>query len=136
MEITIEQKQGRVPVTVMKLNGNLDGSNYQEVISKGKALYEAGTRHLLIDMSDVPFMGSAGLVALHNLALMMQEKRLPEAEDGWSALHEVSLAADKGKQFSVKILNPQPSVDRGLERTGMKQFFEVHTDIEAALASF
>ncbi|MBZ0310628.1 MAG: STAS domain-containing protein [Anaerolineae bacterium] len=136
MEITIEQKQGQVPVTVMKLTGNLDGSNYQEVISKGKELYEAGTRYLLIDMSEVPFMGSAGLVALHNLALLMQENSLPEAEDGWSALHAASLASKKGKQTNVKILSPRPSVDRGLERTGMRDFFDIHTDLETALASF
>jgi anti-anti-sigma factor len=136
MDITVEQQQGRVPVTIMKLNGNLDGSNYQEVIAKGKELYTAGARYLLIDMSGVPFMGSAGLVALHNLALLMQEKQVPESEDGWSALHAASSAAEGGKQNNVKILSPQPSVDRGLERTGMKQFFDIHTDLEAAVSSF
>ncbi len=136
MEIQIEQQQGRVPVTIMKLMGDLDGSNYQDVITKGKELVAAGTTHLLIDMKDVPFMGSAGLVALHSLALALQGKPETDPEEGWNALHAARIDAAQGKQAFVKILNPQPSVLRGLERTGMTELFEVHTDLATAVAAF
>jgi anti-anti-sigma regulatory factor len=34
------------------------------------------------------------------------------------------------------LLNPQPRVDRVLDMAGFKQFFEVYTDLETAVASF
>lgn len=136
MEISVEQKQGRVPVTVLSLHGDLDGSNYQEVIEKGKEAHAAGAKYLLLDMTDVPFMGSAGLVALHSLARLLKGQEMPDPEQGWAALHSASLDSSRGKQPFVKILNPQPSVRRGLERTGMADFFEIYPDLDEAIASF
>lgn len=136
MEMTVEQTQHKVPVTILKLSGDLDGSNYQAVIAKGKEIQANGAQYLLLDMSEVPFMGSAGLVALHSIALAMQGKASPNPEQGWSALHTIGLDVTQGKQPYVKIYNPQASVRRSLERTGMTDFFEVHDTLEAALASF
>jgi len=42
MNIAVSQAQGNVPVTVIKLDGQLDGQNYQELISKSQELYKAG----------------------------------------------------------------------------------------------
>jgi anti-anti-sigma regulatory factor len=39
-------------------------------------------------------------------------------------------------QQHLKILNPQPQINRTLEMTGLKQFFEIYTDLETAVASF
>ena len=36
----------------------------------------------------------------------------------------------------VKLLNPQPEVDKSIENAGMKQFFKVFTDLDSAIASF
>ena len=45
MNITTEDAQGRVSVTILALHGDLDGSNYQEVITRARDLYGAGMRH-------------------------------------------------------------------------------------------
>ena len=42
MEISVSQMQGNVPVTVLKLDGQLDGQNYQDLITKAQELYKAG----------------------------------------------------------------------------------------------
>jgi anti-anti-sigma regulatory factor len=136
MELTVEQAQGSVPVSILRLSGDLDGSNYLEVINKGHELYQAGTRRLLLDMTNVPFMSSAGLMALHSLSVQMRGETPPNPEAGWSAFHSMSHDRDSGPQQRVKLLNPMPPVERALDKTGMKQFFEVHTDQAAALASF
>jgi anti-anti-sigma regulatory factor len=137
MNITVEQAQGRVPVTIMGLHGELDGSNYLDVIDKAKELYDAGTRDLLIDMSNVTFMASSGVVALHSIALLLQGQEPPDPEYGWSAFHAIERDRDSGVQEHVKILNPHPDVDRTLEMTGLKgRFFEIYTDQGAAIASF
>jgi len=43
---------------------------------------------------------------------------------------------EQGRQVGVKLLSPQPSVMRVLDTSGMAQFFEIHTDRAAAIASF
>ena len=136
MKITTSQAQGRVPVTILSLQGNLDGSNYQAVIAKANEVYTAGAQNLLIDMGEVPFMASSGLVALHSIALIMRGEEPPGPEAGWGAFHAIDRDRDSGLQQHLKLLNPQPTVDRTLEMTGMKEFFEIHTDLEAAVASF
>jgi anti-anti-sigma regulatory factor len=138
MEITIEQAQGRVPVTVMKLDGELEAKNYVNVIDSGKEIYEAGARDLLMDLSDLSFMSSSGLVALHSLVLLMRGEEPDDPEAGWSALHAIAEEVESGAkpEEHFKLLNPQPRVDKTLEITGFKKLFEIHTDREEAIASF
>ncbi len=136
MDITVQQKQGRAPVTVLQTHGDLDASNYQTLIAKAQQVYDAGTRNILIDMSDTEFMGSSGLVALHSIALLMRGDELSNPESGWAAFHAIDRDRDTGLQQHIKLFNPQPQVDRALEVSGLKQFFEVHTNLETAVASF
>ena len=134
MNFSTNQVSGRVPVTVLTLQGELDGSNYLDLIAKARELYQSGARYLVLDMSQVPFMSSAGIMALHSAALIMQGSQAPDPEQGWSALHDVT---EKSKiQTSVKLLNLQPKVDRTVQLAGMKAFFEIYTDLTAAAASF
>jgi anti-anti-sigma regulatory factor len=136
MELETTQAQGQVPVTIMKLVGELDASNYLEVIARGKELFAAGTRDLLLDLSDLSFMASSGLVALHSLVLVMSGEEPPDPEHGWGAFHGISRDRERGFAEHFRLYNPQPSVARTLEITGFKTFVQVHTDLEAALASF
>jgi anti-anti-sigma regulatory factor len=138
MNITTEQREGRVPVTVLSIHGDLDGSNYHDLIAKTQAVYQAGVRHLLFDLTDMPYMSSAGLVALHIAVLLLRGDRLPDLESGWNALKAIDRDQIAGTtvQSAVKLLNPQPRVARALEISGMNAFFEVHADLAAAVASF
>ncbi len=40
MQISFSKQQGRVPVTVMQLTGDLDSSNYTDVITKAQEIYD------------------------------------------------------------------------------------------------
>ena len=44
MNISVSQALGNVPVTIIKLDGQLDGQNFQELISKAQELHGAGAR--------------------------------------------------------------------------------------------
>ena len=81
-------------------------------------------------------MSSSGLVALHSIALLMRGEDTPDPEHGWEAFRTLDRDRDGGVQRHVKLLNPQPQVDRSLEITGLKGFFEIHTDLDTAVASF
>jgi anti-anti-sigma regulatory factor len=136
MNISVSQAQGSVPVTVLKLDGQLDGQNYQELIAKAQELYDAGGRDFLLDMSDLTYISSAGLVALHSVALLARGEELPDMEGGWSAYRSMGRSSEAGVQKHVKLLNPRSEVMGVLEMVGFSNLFQTYTDREEAVKSF
>src|SRR5581483_11740241 len=89
MEITVSKQQGKVPVTVVQPHGDVDASNYTELISKVEELHKNGVNDFVIDLSDVSFMSSAGLVALHSIAIMMRGEKPMDPQSGGGALKDM-----------------------------------------------
>jgi anti-anti-sigma regulatory factor len=114
----------------------LDASNYQDLIAKAQQVYDEGARDLILDLSDTPYMSSSGLVALQSIAALLRGEEPPDPEAGWGAYRAIHRDREGGFQEHLKLLNPQPRVDQVLEMVGFKRFLEVHTDLEAAVASF
>ena len=136
MNITVSTEKGRVPVTVVSLDGQLDGQNYQDVIDKARALYEAGTRDILMDLGELTYISSAGLVSLHSIALMLRGEAPPDPEQGWAALRSMGGSRQAGLQEHIKLLNPRPEVSSVLDMVGFTTFFEIFTDRATAVQSF
>jgi len=136
MNISVSQAQGRVPVAVLSVQGDLDASNYQDLIAKAKDIHRTGTGHILLDLTHTSFVSSSGLVAIHSIAMLLRGEELPDTEHGWASIHAVGQKLPPGAQPYLKLLNPQPKVDRTLEKAGLKGFFEIHTDLSTAVASF
>jgi anti-sigma B factor antagonist len=136
MEITVSSQQGVVPVTVVQPHGDVDASNHTQLISKVESLVKSGARDFLLDLSDVPYMSSAGLVALHTIAILLRGEKPVEAETGWSALKSIDRAREAGTQRHVKLFKPQQFVAETFEKAGFTQLFEVFDDMQRAVASF
>ena len=136
MDMLIEKTQGRVPVTILGLKGDLDASNFQEFVKKVRELYAIDGYDLLLDLSRLNFLSSSGIVALHNIALIMRGDQPLDLDKGWSTFHAIKENKSNGKQEHVKILNPSPKIQETLHKTGMDAFFEVFYDWNTALASF
>lgn len=137
LETTIEQATGRIPITVMVLKGELDASNFNELIETARGLYDSGTRHVLIDLAGLQFMASSGLVALHSILRLMHGEPPPDPEAGWGALHSLGLdAADGATQREVQLCAAQPAVERVLTRTGLTRLFLLHPDRATAIDAF
>jgi anti-anti-sigma regulatory factor len=135
VETTIE-RIGDGSTAIVAVSGEIDASNFQGLIDVGRELRAAGTERLIIDMSDLSYMASSGLVALYSLVVIMRGDEPPDPEDGWSAFHAIGTDPDAGANRSVKLLAPQPQVSRVLERTGLTRYFDVYLDRDMALASF
>jgi anti-anti-sigma factor len=135
MNISVSQEQGKVPVTIIKLNGQLDGQNYQELIDKAKEVYKGGARDFLLDLGDLTYISSAGLVALHSVARLARGEALPDPEAGWTAIRSVGSAGKGGVQTHVKLLNPRPEIKSVLDMVGFGAAFEIHSDLESAVRS-
>jgi len=136
MEITVSKQQGRVPIAVLQPHGDVDASNYTELINKARELFNSGSKDYIVDLSDVPFMSSAGLVALHSIAMFLRGEQPIDPQSGWATLKSMSRSRASGMQTHVKLLNPQELVNETLDKAGFIQFFEVFTDLKKAVASF
>ena len=136
MQITIENEQGKVPITILQLNGQLDGQTYQALIAKALEVSKIGAKNIVLDMTDLTYISSAGLVSLHSIATIMKGGEIPDPEQGWSALKSMDGAAEEGIQKHVKLLNPRPEIVSVLDMVGFSAFFEIFTDKQKAIDSF
>jgi ABC-type transporter Mla MlaB component len=120
---------------VLALAGELDASNYQELIDTGQNLYGEGIRTLVLDLSDLGYMSSSGVVAVHSLALVYRGEAPHDPEAGWQAFHAVQADADSGTRHdSLRIAAPNDDIDAMLDRTGINRFLPVFADRDSALA--
>jgi anti-anti-sigma factor len=134
---TVEQASGRVPITIVALEGELDASNFNELIETVRGLYDSGTRNLLLDFGGLSFMASSGLVALHSILRLMHGEAPPDPEAGWGALHSLGFeVAGGGAQREVQLCAVQAPVERVLTRTGLSRLFTIHPDRATAVAAF
>ena len=135
---TTEEVAGRVPITVLALDGELDASNFERLIVEVSGLYDRGTRHLLVDLSGLTFLASSGLVALHSIVRILHGERADDLESGWDVLHHLGHDAATGDEMQreVQLAAPPPAVARVLQRTGMDRLFVIHEGRDAAIAAF
>ena len=135
MNISISKAEGRVPVTVIRVDGQLDGQSYMQLIDKARELHQEGARDFLMDLSEMTYISSAGLVALHSVALLTNGEALPDTDAGWSAYRSVK-SSSAVVQTHIKLLNPRDEVKSVLEMVGFDRVFSVFSDYDEAVKSF
>ncbi len=136
MNISISQVQGSVPVTVIKLDGRLDSQTYQGLIKKAQELYNTGVCDFLLDLGDLTFISSSGLVALCSVAMLARGEKLPYTEDGQPLSHPIVPATETGTQKHFKLLNPRAEIARTLDIVGLGTLFDIFTNLDEAVKSF
>ena len=136
MNITVTTQQGRVPVTVIHLDGKLDSNSFQRLIDEAKKVYDGGARDLVLDMTKLTYISSAGIVSLHSVAKLFRGEEMPDPEKGWGAIRSADTERDSGAQQHVKMCGVPPEVRSVLDVVGFSNFFEMHADLQNAIASF
>lgn len=136
MQITFSNHEGRVPVIVMHLTGDLDASNYTDVILKAQGAYDEGARNIVIDLSKVPYISSAGLMSLHTLALIFAGNAIHTSGQGRPSFRSLDLNRDQKVKEHVRLVAPQPAVEQVLDTVGLRDFLSVYADVESAVQSF
>lgn len=136
MDITVDIHQSEHPVAIMKLHGDINASNFLEVVNKAQTLFNNPARNLILDLSDVSSISTTGIVALHKIALVYSG--VPQEMDTDAPTKEMrpDFTHSSNARKYVKLLNPQPEVDKALEKAGMKLFFKIFKDLDTALHSF
>ena len=136
MTIDVAHLGGSPSVSVVALDGELDASNFEQVIGVVRDAFAQGARGLVFDLSKLTFMASSGLFALHSAVRIMRGETPPDPEMGWGALHQVAHDHD-APASNVRLAGAQDAIARVLERTGMTQLFGIdatRADAVAALA--
>lgn len=134
MEIKVSTESGRVPVTVLHVDGNIDSSTYEQFQSTAKKLIEEGARYLLVDLSYAPFVSSAGLRALHALFNELRSRN-PNADLSDEQMKK-GISAGTYKSPHLKLLNLSPETKTAFETSGFDMYIDTFTDRNTAIASF
>jgi hypothetical protein len=87
-------------------------------------------------MSNLTYVSSAGLVAMHTIALLLHGEAIPDSEDGWASMKSAKKASDGKMEQHMKLLNPRPEVRSVLEMVGFDRVFEIHSSLADAVKSF
>jgi len=134
MDIQVFTENGRVPITVMHVDGNIDANTYESFQAKAEELIKGGAQHILIDLSHSPFVSSAGLRALHQI---FNELRAKDSDNRPSE-EEVrrGISAGTYKSPHLKLLNLSKETKTAFELSGFDMFIETFNDKQAAIASF
>jgi len=117
-------------IAVMRITGDINASNFIQVVDKAREIYNNPITDLIIDLSGVPSISSAGVVAIHKVALLFSGSSQDVEEHENPDFTHVSSA-----RKHVRLLNPQPAVDKTLASSGMRLFFKMYTNIEDAIQS-
>ena len=132
MKTTIDRVSDSV--AVLRLDGELDASNYREVMSTGEQLYSEGVRTLVLDMAGLEYMSSSGIVALHSLALVYRGQAPHDPDAGWEALHAAQADGEAGGPHDqLRLAAPSEAIEVVLDRTGMNRIMPVFPDRDAAI---
>jgi len=134
MEIKVSVEHGRVPITVMHVDGNIDASTYEIFKARADELIKDGTQHILVDLVHAPFVSSAGLRALHEIfnALRLQ---YPDANLSEEEIKK-GIAAGTYISPNLSLLNLSKETQTAFQLSGFDMFIETFTDKQTAIASF
>jgi anti-anti-sigma factor len=134
MEIMITKENGRVPVTIMQITGNLDSSNMMAFQDNADALIDSGAQYILIDLSSVPYVSTAGFRVIHH---MFNRLRAIHPDSNLTD-EEVRKGISAGTYSSpnLKLLNLSRETQKAFEMTGFDMYIETYTDLKKAVAAF
>jgi anti-anti-sigma factor len=132
MEITISQEQGRVPVTVFHIKGDINTETYDRLQAQAQQAMQAGARYLLLDLAQVPYVSSYGIRAISQIFTWLRDL----AQDQDEAAISKGLRDGTFKSPHLKLTNPSQQVLKVLTTAGVDMFLEIHSDLKRAIASF
>jgi anti-anti-sigma factor len=118
LKIVTEQMQAGLPVTVFYLRGWLDSQSEEQLLETARLAHDEGARYLLINMSDLDTLTSAGMRALQKVYQIFTPK-----EDHFKVAH-------------VKLCNAPPQIYNVLGITGFLQNIPMFESLDTALACF
>jgi anti-anti-sigma factor len=115
---SVETVQGAVPITVFHLRGWLDAQSEDDFVKWASEAFEQGTRYLLLDLSELDTLTSAGMRAIQKV-------------------YKMYTPADVDKESStLKMASAPPPVYHALKITGFLKSIPMYESVQSAIDSF
>ena len=131
MDIHVSYEQAHVPVTIFQLKERINLGTVGPLMEKAQEAFTNGTRDLIIDLTHVPSISSAGLRAISQIYKQL---------NGIIALRPPTRAGDldsaQERNSHLVLVNPMPDVRRTLEIVGFDGFIDIYNDRQEALRAF
>lgn len=112
--VQISQAQGRIPVTIFRLQDRINLGNFAELEDAAKEAYQNGMRDLVLDLGQTVSLTSIGIRAI-------------------VIIHKM-LSTDGGNH--LKVANPMGYIREMLDIAGVTQYIEIYNTVDEAVASF
>lgn len=134
MQIDVSIVNGRVPITILDVTGNLDSSTFMDFQAKADEVINGGARYILVDFSKSPYISTAGFRVLHH---MFNQLRALHPDANLSE-EEVRKGISAGTYTSphLKLLNLSRESQTAFEMTGFDMYIETFRDFQKAIESF
>jgi len=130
LNIVTSQVRGRVPITILHLDGRINLSNTDALEKAAEAAREAGARYLLLDLNNVPSLTSAGLRSIHWIYKMANEgESQPMDEDA-------PVTGSTSKSPYMKLFTTSPHVLKVLHVAGFDLYIDTYEDLQQAISAF
>lgn len=113
--MAISQTQGRIHVTVFRLQERIHLDNFSELEHMAQKAYDDGMRNLVMDLSQVDTLTSIGLRAI-------------------VVVHKILAKSDNGKH--LKLAGVTAVMREIMQVTGISQFIEIYDSLDEAVSSF
>lgn len=132
MEISISHPESEVPVTIIRVEGEFDAYTADQVQKQAEVEIDQGAENLLLDMSGIPFMSSAGVRVIYALFNALHPRQSSEQEIARSKMmREGTYTAPH-----LKLLKPNKQVLNVMRMVGIDRYIEIFEDEEQAVAAF
>jgi anti-anti-sigma factor len=128
LKINVSQIDAETPVTVLHLTGHLHGDTEGQLMEQVRQFHQSGSKHLLLDLSGLDVLTSAGLRAIHNTFNLFTPKRDEEV------IRQHGDEPYKSPYF--KLLCPNPDVYYILNIAGFLQNILIYNNFDEAVNSF
>lgn len=115
---SIENVQGAVPITIFHLRGWLDAQSEDDFVKWASEAYEQGSRHLLLDLSELDTLTSAGMRAIQKVYKMYTTAGTAELSP------------------HLKMASAPPPVYHALKITGFLKSIPMYESVQSAIDSF
>ncbi len=112
--------QEPVQVTVFHLKDNVNMGNYRELIQEAQQAYQAGARNLVIDLTDVRMISSAGIGGIVTIGKLFNPRASADP-----------LLANQ----HLRVCNCTPMMFTTFEIAGLVEMLGVRKDLQEAVAS-
>ena len=128
LSITASKIGGETPIAVLHLSGHLHGDTENRLMNEVRRLHQEGARQLLLDLTEVEVLTSAGLRAIHNSFVLFTPR------SDVAVINDHMDEPYKSPYF--KLVCPNPNIYYVLNIAGFLQNIPIYNDVEEAVSSF